>query len=264
VASFPSSNAYTENGIDRGTFRQRMTDHLASTVQLVGAGTLQALTIASGAITPASGASGSIVIDTEAAASSDTLTNISTANLPDGSHILIRIADNGRVVDITDQAGGAGQIALEGGLDHQLNLVGQWIELRREGTDWQEVRRGGRETEHIVGDPGEPAFANSYTAVSGNAPRFWKDSSGIVHLAGRLGNTDISAFAETAFTLPAGYRPGGTGGAPFVQQASVSVAGEFFFVVVDTDGTVDVTRPDGASGSAITVSLYGIYFRADA
>lgn len=256
MASFPASNAYTENGIDRGTLRQRLTDHLASTVQLVGAGTVQALTIASGSITPASGASGSIVIDTEGAASSDTLTNISTANLPDGSHILIRIADNGRVVNVLDMAGGAGQIALADGLDHQLNLVTQWIELRRDGTDWTEVRRGGREAEFNV------TPATGWTNLPGGG-RMWKDDINDVRLKGPMQHSALASASSPMFTAPVGYRTLGTTKI-YPVYSTVGGVQEINAISVATSGVVTFLRLSGAPASLLTnVYLDGVIIRAE-
>lgn len=260
MASFPASNAYTENGIDRGTLRQRMTDDMWATRQLVGAGTVQALTIASGSITPASGASGSIVIDTEAAASSDDLANISTANLPDGSHILIRIADNGRVVNVLDMAGGAGQIALEGGLDLQLNLVGQWLELRRDGTDWTEVRRGGREKEHRVGDAGEPAFQGAWGG--GIVVAFWKDPDGVVHMSGRANNAALPSPNTVIFSLPALYRPSTTRFFAGPHRYN-TVADAEFQVHIEAPGDVRFDAPGIVAGGTASVVFDGISFRAE-
>lgn len=263
MTAFPAAGAYTENGITQGTKRQRMDDQLEATLQMIGAGAVQSLTIASGSITPAAGASGSIKVDTEGASATDRLSNISTANLPDGSHILLRIADNGRVVTVGDTDGGAGQIATFDGLDYEMNRVGQWLELRREGSDWTEVRRGGREKIHTIGAGGEPAFQNSW-ADGGRDPHFWKDANGIVHCSGLAQKTSVAVASSLIFTLPAGYRP--TGGTIWKPVYCVVGAGvEILNVAIQTTGDVTWQRAAGAPATVtVQVDLNGVDFRAEA
>jgi hypothetical protein len=67
----------------------------------------------------------------------------------------------------------------------------------------------GHEAVHFVGTTGEPTFENgwtNYTATPGwSKAGFWKDAFGVVHLEGTITGGTTGA---TAFTLPAGYRPG--------------------------------------------------------
>ena len=62
---------------------------------------------------------------------------------------------------------------------------------------------------HWVGDPGEPAYQNSWRWYGTNEPtyggaRFRKLANGMVVCAGLI---DSGAAGSTAFTLPVGYRP---------------------------------------------------------
>ena len=59
---------------------------------------------------------------------------------------------------------------------------------------------------HVVGNTGEPAFQNSWVnfSTTDDQARFWKDSSGCVHVVGLVKSGSISAVI---FYLPVGYRP---------------------------------------------------------
>jgi hypothetical protein len=99
------------------------------------------------------------------------------------------------------------------------------------------------EAAHLVGGAGEPPFEGGATAAGAPdlPPGFWKDPLGTVHLQGT-----VTGATGVVFTLPVGYRPGGT--ARFLAApAGVEVA-------VSASGAVDVA---GASAS-----LDGIAFRA--
>lgn len=63
---------------------------------------------------------------------------------------------------------------------------------------------------HIVGDPGEPGFEDSWVAYGGGytTPSFYKDPGGVVHLKGLLKSGSIGT-GNAMFTLPKGYRPVG-------------------------------------------------------
>jgi hypothetical protein len=56
---------------------------------------------------------------------------------------------------------------------------------------------------HAVGSSGEPAFQNSWVAISGTSLKFYKTSSGRVFISGIIKN----GTTGTVCTLPAGYRP---------------------------------------------------------
>lgn len=100
-----------------------------------------------------------------------------------------------------------------------------------------------------------PTLINSWTTRAGDPAGYFKDPLGFVHLRGRYTN---GATGTTAFTLPAGFRPGNTsdlysaGG--YNGTTAVST-----FVVVNSTGNVDLFYAAGATD----VGLGGITFLAE-
>jgi hypothetical protein len=103
---------------------------------------------------------------------------------------------------------------------------------------------------------GSVGFANSWVAYAGAptepAPFYWKDVQGIVHLGGAMQGGTMNAGA---FTLPAGFRPGGT---VYVKMPNVSNAA-FGYTEVQPSGLV-VPR----AGVNTHFSLEGVHFPAGA
>ena len=268
MASFPSS-PMLDPIPSAGTGIQRFEDWLTATKQLIGAAGVErpaenpAVRISSGSITPTRG---TVEIDTEASAATDDLTNINQTHLPDGSLLLLKIADNGRKVVVKHNAGGTGLIELSGGLDFELNRVEQRLLLQREGTKWVEVLRAGREKEHLVGAAGEPAFAGSWTAPLGIGVRFWKDENGIVHLSGAARHSASPTDDSAIFTLPAGYRPLNVGAHLFPVYVVDNGVRKIALAVVDTTGVVSLAMaPAGnPTGPTVLVFFFGVHFRAEA
>lgn len=119
------------------------------------------------------------------------------------------------------------------------NITNDWPALRAAlAKDWT-ASPIVQEDVHVVGSGGgNPAFVNSWAAAGSEIVYFWKDTLGVVHLAGPMTG---GSTGTTAFTLPAGYRPVGT--ETFVAGAvTISAAG-----VVTLNGS--------------TVSVSGITFR---
>jgi hypothetical protein len=113
---------------------------------------------------------------------------------------------------------------------------------------------------HEVGAPGEPAFENGCTNLSGstrNTVGFYKDHEGVVHLKGWVScpGTDIAAFQ-----LPEGYRPA-TGKALALVGAATGGDGQTTYNV---NGSGLGSSVDGAVASAAAnqYSLDGGTFRA--
>lgn len=136
AASYLSNAARTE-----GEEKTALEDQLKGIKQIPGAGASeQALTIAAGSITPASGSSGVIAVDTEAAAATDDLTNIAQTNVDDNSLLILRNANAARVVVVKNNAGGTGQISLKSGGDFVLaDPDRHWLLVKRAGTLFKEV-----------------------------------------------------------------------------------------------------------------------------
>jgi hypothetical protein len=108
----------------------------------LGGAARESLTIASGAVVPGDGTSGGvIVVDTEAAAATDDLTNITTTNTPNGRLLLVYAANSARVVTVKHNAGGTGQIQLTDGADFVLDALDKWVLLQLRSTTWVEILR---------------------------------------------------------------------------------------------------------------------------
>ena len=109
---------------------------------LIGGGAREALTISSGSVTPGDGSSGgAIVVDTEASAASDDLTNIALTNVPDGMFLYIFFANASRVVTVKHNAGGTGQIQLVDSADFVGDALDKWLLVQRRSTTLVEVAR---------------------------------------------------------------------------------------------------------------------------
>lgn len=142
MATLPAAAYFNNAARTEGEFKQAQEDFLAGVKQIPGAGAAElTATISSGSITPA-GSGGVVVIDTEAAAATDDLTNIATTNYPDGSMLLIRNSNAARFVVCKHLAGGAGQFNLDRGGEYTLDDTKKWLLLQRRSADWYEVFRG--------------------------------------------------------------------------------------------------------------------------
>ena len=97
------------------------------------------------------------------------------------------------------------------------------------------------EPPHIVGQPGEPAFQNSWvnfdTSVypAGRSARFRKYPDGRVRLAGLIRG---GANGSVMFTLPVGYRPYAAGTNSPLTIAVTNASGGLANISVDTNGGV--------------------------
>ena len=146
MSTLPALNYLSNAARTEGEQKVAFEDQLAGIKQIPGSGiTETTLTIATGSVTPPSGGPGIFMIDTEAAAAQDDLANIVQTNLPDGALLLIRPANNARVVTLLHNAGGAGQISLRTGGAFTLGDPTHWLLLKRTGTTWVEVLRAPRE-----------------------------------------------------------------------------------------------------------------------
>jgi hypothetical protein len=141
--SFPALNYLSNAARTEGEMKTAFEDWLKMTKQIPGAGIAeQALTISTGSITPAAGSGGILIVDTEASAATDDLTNIAVTNLDDGSMIVLHSAADARLVVVKNSAGGSGQIVLRSGADFTLgSTTRNWLLLRRSGTTWTEIER---------------------------------------------------------------------------------------------------------------------------
>ncbi len=124
-----------------------------------GYGADTTLTIAASSITPTRGNHN---IETTGAGPTSDLETIATTYLDDGRILVIAGVNPAHVVVVKHEAGGAGQIHLNNGLDYSLNSVSAFLTLKRVGADWYEL---GRSIQPFVEGPG---FIHAY--VGSNAP----------------------------------------------------------------------------------------------
>lgn len=142
MATIPAASYISNSARTEGEVKQALEDTIASLRQVPGAAQVELTnTIASGSITPA-GSGGVIVVDTEASAATDDLTNIATTNYPDGAMILLRNSNAARFVVVKHLAGGSGQMNLDRSGEYQLDDTKKWLLLQRRSADWYEVFRG--------------------------------------------------------------------------------------------------------------------------
>lgn len=137
------ANGYFENAGRTVAEMKAAMDQLQAFLQeQLFSGGVQALTLASDAITPAAGATRVIDVDTQAAAATDDLLSIVTTNVPDGGLVALRNANTSRSVVVKHTASpAAGQISLADGADFTLQDRKTWMILRRNGTTWEEFLR---------------------------------------------------------------------------------------------------------------------------
>lgn len=141
--SLPALNYLSNAARTEGEQKVAFEDLNKGIKQVPGAGIAdQALTIASGTVTPAAGASAVLVIDTEASGATDDLTNIVLTNIDDGAMVWARNANAARVVVAKHSAGGSGQLSLQSTGDFVLaDPDKHWLLLKRNGTLLLEVAR---------------------------------------------------------------------------------------------------------------------------
>lgn len=181
-----SNNARTEGEVK--TDLEAMRDVEA---EMPGGSVAQTLTISSGNITPATQSSPIIVVDTEAAAATDDLTNILQTNTRDGHVLFIRSANDSRDPTVKHNAGGAGTILLADSADYVLATTKQWLILYRSGTTWIEIGRHYGDNLSLFRTYlglGTAALVNTGTA-GGNVPTNTQAATLYAALAGATGQT---------------------------------------------------------------------------
>lgn len=102
-----------------------------------GGEAISTLTLSSDAVTPTKTTH---AIDTEGSASTDNLATINTSNIPDGGLLLLVAAHTARDVVVKH---GTGNIYLFDAADFTLDNTEKSLLLRRNGSNWYEVVRGG-------------------------------------------------------------------------------------------------------------------------
>lgn len=219
MAGYPSAAAI-QPPVTVGQQKVNLADILATAKQALGGTAVQALTIAAGLVTPASGTSGFLRIDTQAADPTDDLTQIAVTNLPEGSVLVIQAANDARTVVVKHGAGGSGQLLLATGADFSLDDNDKALSLVRVGTSWEEWDRSyGADVAALRAFQalGTAALLNSGTSP-GNVPL-------VSNILGKL-----------SFDIPVdGWRPTTTAGCAPHAQVELT-AGQPEVVSLDFDG----------------------------
>jgi len=248
LSNVPASGTFNaDDDLTQGELRQALEDGRNVLAEIAGSGDAsgeQALTIASGVITPAAGRSRFLRIDTQGAAATDDLDTIAQTNVPDQAFVFLAIADPSRVVVVKHLAGGTGQISLSGAIDLQLNQTTQVLWLKRNGSSFVEIGRFGREKEHTVGAGGEPAFSGSWSSSTGL--RFWKDENGVIRINGSAQHPNLTTASPVIFTLPVGWRPDATQEIRRPNVAFVNGVLEIGYIRVESTGNVSWIRNGSA------------------
>ena len=130
----------TDPGTTEAHFQAGIGNLQGFVTELLGGGPAEALTIATGSVTPTVAF---LIVDTEAAAAADDLANIVPTNHGDGKLIAVTSANAARVVTLKHLATGSGQIQLRDSIDAILDSTDKVIFLRRAvtGDKWVEVLR---------------------------------------------------------------------------------------------------------------------------
>lgn len=232
MTAVPAASAYSSS-TDTAT-RKSVGDAIIDSIRQMFSLASVEYTIASGSITPAVAA---FTLDTESDAASDTLANITTDNFPEGFRICLRLENTARIVTVTNNAGGDGEIFLRDGRD----LV--WpantdpiLCLERRGADWYEVWRVG------FGVPTEASTAGS------GAPNVITDSE--ASMPGGCVYTNEGAGAAAYHTLPAARA--GLGPLTFVVQVAQELR-----VVAGSGDTIRVGATESASAGYVRSSTVG-------
>lgn len=200
----------------------------------VGAASPESLEIAAGVVTP-TGASAVLDIETEGSVGADALDTIAVTNLIDGS-VLIVFNSSGNTVTLTHEAGGSGQMSLQGDVNCDLD-AGVVVEFYLDGTIWREKGRA-------WGDDSAPLFAylglgNAATATQGSGNGLDADTVDGLEAAAFLG---VGAQAADSAEL------GGVAAANFARK---DVGSEQLFagVIRSTGSRVQADQPSAGFSS---------------
>lgn len=155
------------------------------------------ITIASGVVIPTQG---NHAVDTEGAAATDDLTNITATNLNAGRMLILTGVNPARVVVLKNAAGGSGQLHLYGGLDFSLSSADIFITFKRIGNDWYEVSRSAQNAE-------APGFVKAYAGSAAPTGYLLCDGTAVsrsiyASLFSAIGANYGSGDGSTTFNVP--------------------------------------------------------------
>lgn len=140
MTTLPISGYMSDNARTQGQMKTAFEAVNSVIREILGGATSGTATIASGAFTLAENIA-VVVIDTESAAASDDLTNVTQTTARDGRCMLVKSTSNNRVVVIKNASGGAGQFSTQDGNDVRLDDTRKAAHFRYNAatTTWEEV-----------------------------------------------------------------------------------------------------------------------------
>jgi hypothetical protein len=138
MTSFTAANYLNNAARTEAEMKVAFEDNLAATKQLLGGAAVTTLTIASDIITPTAAVH---LVETQGAAATDDLSTITPTNLPDGSFLMLGLANSTHNVVLKHNVGGTGKLSLSAGVDFTLDLATSFILFQRIGTVWEERNR---------------------------------------------------------------------------------------------------------------------------
>lgn len=236
MADLPAPNYISDNTRDEGELKAALEALRDVVAQGPGQAAAATLTIASGAIDPVSWIH---PVDTQGAASSDNLDNITQADLPDGSLLFVFPADAARTVVVRHNQGGVGEILTLDGLNFSMENLDRAMLLRRAGNAWREMYRVGPRGAFEIGTSPAPSFAGSWSHVGGNEVRYDLGADGWLRMWGTAKHTGDPGASSLIFTLAADHRPAAGRTANAIVPCTASTTNGFAWLEVDgTSGTV--------------------------
>lgn len=138
MATLPLTGYLSSAQRTEGEMKQALEDMRDALAELAGDISSFTLEITAGILIP----TGPVhLVDTEAQAATDDLSQIDLTGTVDGRLLYINAASAARVVTVKHNAGGAGQISLVGGQDFILDSTEKWLLLVKAGTLWREIIR---------------------------------------------------------------------------------------------------------------------------
>jgi len=140
--SLPASGYLSNASRTNSEMQTALEDQRDFIAQLPGGAARTELTISSGSIVPPDGdGGGHHTVDTEGAASTDDLANMTVTYTPEGRIIRLYAENASRVVTCKHAAGGSGEMTMVDSTDFVLDALDKWIEFQLRSTTWVEVGR---------------------------------------------------------------------------------------------------------------------------
>lgn len=207
--SLPAAGHITNDLRTEAEVKSDLDDLIEVVRRTPGASPPEDLTISAGVVTP-TGAGSILIIETEGAVAADDLDTIAITNMVDGAEITIANT-SGNTVTVIHEAGGSGEISLQGDVDTDLD-PGVSIELYLDGTIWREKGRA-------WGD--DPSALRAYQGLGTAALADEGPGNGLD--ADTLDGQHAAAFLGVAGTAANSSLLGGLAASGFVQTATGSL-----------------------------------------